>query len=232
MRFTLLLATLCCVTTLARAQNCNENMLGTWREVPDEASAFAFKIESEPPNLRFTECKPDGTCGISTFLFNYDAKKYKVPPDIGAYFSFQKNGRTIEEKDWVGDGSQLRETDTWAISADGATINQTVLYEPSKIRPDRRSLTNVFNRRGNIPKSADDPFIGYWVQDRSKSTLYEETLRRTPQGTESINNSGIKVLLRCDGKDYPLEVDEGGLTKSECTKRMAPWWRNLKSMEK
>jgi hypothetical protein len=25
-----------------------------------------------------------------------------------------------------------------------------------------------------------------------------------------INNDGTKVLLRCDGKDYPLEVDEGG----------------------
>jgi hypothetical protein len=121
-------------------------------------------------------------------LFNYDGKKYKVPPDIGAYFTFQKNGRAIEEKDWVGDGSKLRETDTWAVSADGTTINQTVVYEPSKMRPDRRRLMNVFNRHGDRPKSADDAFIGYWVQDRSKSTLYEEKLRRTPQGTEYINN--------------------------------------------
>jgi hypothetical protein len=141
-------------------------------------------------------------------LFNYDGKKYKVPPDIGAYFTFQKNGRTIEEKDWVGDGSKLRETDTWAISADGATINQTVVYEPSKITADRIRVTNVFHLRSDTPKSVDDPFIGYWVQDRSKSTLYEEKLRRTQQGTESSNNSGFKVLLHCDGKDYPLEANE------------------------
>jgi hypothetical protein len=144
-------------------------------------------------------------------LFNYDGKKYKVPPDIGAYFTFQKNGRTIEEKDWVGDGSKLRETDTWAIATDGATINHTVVFEPSKTRADRVRQTQVLNRRGDTPKSADDPFIGYWVEDRSKSTPYEEKLRRTPQGTESINNDGYKVLLHCDGKDYPLQdAEEGG----------------------
>lgn len=193
-------------TGLLSAQNCKQ-ILGSWRELPNEASAFRFKIEPEPPGLKFSDCKPDGTCGEHTFSFNYDGKKHKVPPDFGTYFSYRKiTDHTVEEKDWVGDGSKLRETDTWTIAPDGKTLTVESHYQPSPtMKANQKPIVQFFNRRGDSPKAQDDPFVGFWVQDLAKSTPRVEGFLAKGDDIEATTSGGFDAVVRCDGKDHPLE---------------------------
>jgi hypothetical protein len=205
MRFTTLFAAACCVASLAgtlSAQNCKQ-ILGAWKEIPSQQSGFGMMVESEPPNVKISACMPDGTCGHAAMLVKYDGKKYKAPPEMATYLSYRKiNEHTIEEKDWVGDGSILRETDTWTVAPDGKTASVKIEYGPSK------AVSNhVLIRKGDDPKSEKDPFVGRWMEDPTKGTPFMETFKATADGIQATSNTGFKALFKCDGMDHVLETE-------------------------
>jgi hypothetical protein len=185
-----------------------EQSIGTWRELPDQASAIRMKIEDASPNLRISECDKDGKC-IHELVFQYGEKKYKGPDEWGKDFSFRRTGPyTVEETDWKTGTDILLETDVYTFAKDGKTMTQRMVFEPSehaKTRP--LPVTRYYNRFGDTPPSADNPFVGYWIEDHSKvSPRDQHTIKRTGDLTvDFITTTGESWPIIFDGKDHPLK---------------------------
>jgi hypothetical protein len=185
-----------------------EQSIGTWLEVSNQSSDTRIRIDELPPYLRASDC-PSGEKCSHELLFQYGEKKYKGPVDSGKDYRFRRTGPyTVEETDWKTGTETLQETDIYTFAEDGKTMTVRIIPEPSehtKIRP--LPATRNYNRSGDSPRSADNPFVGYWIEDRSKATPRDQkTIKRTgDRSVEVITTTGESWPFMWDGKDHPLK---------------------------
>lgn len=67
-------------------------------------------------------------------------------------------------------------------------------------------VTYVYDRIGG-PASKDDPFIGFWKQDWSKSDPLITTISGKGDEFTFLTFDGITGERHCDGKDHPDNFD-------------------------
>ena len=133
---------------------------------------------------------------------NYDGKPYKDSGNPNWESSYRKTGERTMEEDAHRSG-KLSDTVKWQLSPDGNTLTRTYHYiDP----PAPKEVTFVYDRIGG-PASKDDPFIGFWKQDWSKSDPLITTISAKGDEFTFLTFDGITAERHCDGKDHPDNFD-------------------------
>jgi len=197
-------------TGLLSAAEPYEKFLGTWKEIPSAQSPVMMKIEPDGSGgIKFSQfCKQDGSCGI-TAIAKYDGKPCKASDDPNSAISFKKTEIRTVQRDLYFTG-KVTGRGIWKVSSDGKTltmINQAVASKGAK------QVTASWDRSGG-PVSAEDPFIGFWKRNLTKSDALTMTFRK--QGGELVltPSNGATQPKNCDGKDHPANFDIAGYTAS------------------